>query len=299
MNRKDLIFKYAGILRKRNQTTQKVRFLSELQHDLQKLGYETKVQASISGKSKYYNLYTTNLDQAKTVFSAYYDTPIKSLHLYGYDPLDPGSNKAMKVLSAVLPSLTLLFLLMGLIAFVFLNQWTNGDISVLDVIYALVSLGLFILVIRYRKGIVNGYNSVRNTNSILAFLELAAALSPSQKKRVAFAFTDFGALNGLGTEDLVRTLNKSNRAARLVLADCLASSEPVVVSMKGEWPRNNDALKPLNSVSPYLSGLDYPNLLLLATRPAGGSLKRVNTARDIECNDNQLTQCIDYLKSLI
>lgn len=201
---------------------EKLLFLSVLKKEMDSFGYPTKVvqdQTRMMGeKVLYQNLYAGDLNQAKTVFVTYYDTPARD---FNKDPYQPFNLKRTSFLSVFLP--TLLISIILLTGFYFLLYPMIKEAGMLSfsgaVAFVFFFLG-FMLLTRYRSGLPRRENYVRNTSSILA-LRRFAELHQGEYK-YAFAFVDAGTTNRNGEKMLASLLE--DKKVKIINLDAVAAS---------------------------------------------------------------------------
>lgn len=292
MERQDRILKYGAILRQRITKTQKIRFLNELEKEIEGLGYQGKVQASLAGKEQCLNYTSADIEKADFVIATYYDTPFKTWGLAPYQPQNPGANKLMRLLAMVLP-LTLVIALEGLfLYFVVINRWQVQPFNGLDVLIVLGLAALLLCGIVWRKGIPNRYNVVRNTSSIIAMLEVMEQIPKSQKHRVGFAWVDFGCINGLGYESLQTQLKPQQNKPKIIWLDCVGAKGQLYAAL-------GSAGEVFEGVERLDEAINAKTFQLFACDPQTKQVKQANTSRDIALEDTQLDLAIQQVLTWI
>lgn len=308
MEQRDLVMQYGAILRKRFSSTQKVRYLSALSQAFKDLGYTHTIDARKTGRSKVYNLYAGDIDQADVIISSYYDTPARSFGLFTYNPVIAKSNAQLQFIAAILPVTILVILEILLVVFAVLPLWRDGSFTFLDLAAGGLMVLLLWLMICFSKGIANTYNVVRNTSGTIASLMLAQSISKQHQKKVAFAFTDFGCLNGLGETMLVERLKHRKKAPLVILLDASSGDGDVIVAHNNMVTMNTGDAAFQDAVVLDLKEVEnakinyYQRAIMITSgvRKDKDVLRsKVNSSKDIELNEQNFNKTMKLLQMFI
>ncbi|MEG2799034.1 MAG: hypothetical protein RR925_04045 [Erysipelotrichaceae bacterium] len=218
---KDLIFSYGVLCGKRNSQKQRLKFLRVLKKQFDLLKFQVQIQKkSISfmkmDSKNIYNMYIGDIKNAKIIITSYFDTPIKSLWPSKQLAFETGVSKANVYINMLL-SLLFIGSSVGIIYFLLLPQLNNyGFISLWGFLTICIGLISFFVIRQIRGGIINRYNMVRNTSSIVSMIQLASKLTEAERKDIAFAFIDDGTGSELGLKMLNEYIGK-NHSTRVYL----------------------------------------------------------------------------------
>lgn len=222
MNYEDWIVRYGAVTRKRFKKNQKLRFLTGISQEFLDMDYKVDVKAAKIGKDINYNLYVGNIDTAKYIIAANYDTPPTTYGILPYKLFNEKNRTLAVLISSILPMFILSTIGVLFIYKFSTPEWSNGVFGVLDVVYTLILLLIFAIMYSVRSGIGSESNFLRNTSSVVAMLSFAAKLPKYQRKDVAFVLTDFGCINNIGDKLLSEAKSKNSIVIHL---DCIGNSE--------------------------------------------------------------------------
>lgn len=222
MKYEDWIIRYGAIARKRFNKNEKLRFLTGISQEFLDMDYKVDVKAAKVGKETNYNLYAGNIDTAKYVIAANYDTPPSTYGILPYKLFNEKNRTLAVFISIILPMVILIAIGALFIYKLAAPEWSNGVFGVLDVLYTVILLLIFGIMYHIRSGIGSQTNFLRNTSSVIALLSFASKLPKNQRKNVAFVLTDFGCINNIG--DKLLSQAKSDKSIVIHL-DCIGNSE--------------------------------------------------------------------------
>lgn len=240
MKYKDWIIRYGAVTRKRFTKKQKLRFLTGISQEFSNMGYAVDVKEAKLGRNSNYNLYIGDIDKAKYIVAANYDTPPSTFGLLPYKLFDENNRKTSMIISSFLPTL-LLMIIGSLFILKFAGPtWSDKAFSMLDVIYTFILSCIFLIMYHVKDGIGHQRNFIRNTSSIIALLDFASSLPANQRRRVAFVLTDCGCTNCAGDKLLTeRVGNKSN----IIHLDSIGSSDPLYLFYPHSFSNKIDTIK--------------------------------------------------------
>lgn len=208
MKYEDWIIRYCAIAGKRFSKNQKLRFLSGIVQEFYDMGYSVDVKEAKVGGDKNYNLYIGDIDKAKYVVAAYYDTPPSTYDLLPYKLFDEKNRKLELIISTLVPMVLLILIGTLFIVKIATPVWSNSAFGALGIICTFSILCIFAIMYHIRNGIGRRSNFIRNTSSLIALLDFANSLSPDERKKIAFALTDYGCTNCIGDKLLTGRVNK-------------------------------------------------------------------------------------------
>ncbi len=245
MDIKDLYVRYGALNAKRVSKNQKIRFLSTLATDFKNLGFEkSKIYKKKYKQKESYISVIGDLDKSKYLISTYYDTPSISFIGDIYEPFNDDKLKKLSKINYLIPIIVSIFLFVMYVYYLLTptindNLFTFKDILVLIGVFILMSI---IVRIANYSGIPKKNNLVRNTSSILAMYKIAEKLNDYDRKKVAFAFVDFGTVDYFGYEILKGLI--SDHKHEVILLDSVGAGNIKISNDKSEVLKN-DFIDPL------------------------------------------------------
>lgn len=257
MKYEDWIIRYGAVTRKRFKKNEKLRFLTGISQEFLDMDYKVDVKAAKIGKDTNYNLYAGNIETAKYIIAANYDTPPSTYGILPYKLFNARNRRLAIFISSILPMIILTAIGVLLIYKFAANEWSNGVFGFLDVLYTLALLIIVALMYHMRAGIGSQSNFLRNTSSVITMLSFASKLSKNQRKNVAFVLTDFGCVNNIG--DKLLSEAKSEKSIVIHL-DCIGNSEALYLFYPHKLfkeVRDKKGLKELNDIKLFdMNNLD-------------------------------------------
>lgn len=303
-----MMVRYGAIFGKRYTVAQKIRFLTSIEKDFQAAGYTTAIMRAKQGSNRIYNLYVGDVDHADTIITTYYDTPSKSFGLIPYMPLTMKQRGLAQLLVSFVPFLVIVLCGALFVLKVVNPVWGNG---ILDFWDGLVAIGLAVFIVAFvknAKGIPNRFNVVRNSSGVIACLDLAQSLNPAQRKQVAFALTDYGALNRFGEVMLKDQIGDGLDKKQVILLDSIGGTGDIFVGyshrsqfmvkpIKDEWIKKVDC-EPDDRAKVHF----YKQAIVLTTGKLEGDRvirDRVSSRQDIELNEENYRRVVTTISAMI
>lgn len=225
---KDLMMYYGVLFGKRFNQKQKQTFYNEVSSRYQELGYSVELQ---SKQGKYFsvnNIVIGDLNKVHKIIVAGYDTPSKS-HLpnYKYYPFNTKKNLSNESFTVFIQFL-ISCLLFGIMYFILKDF---GSYSIwLKVGSIAISIILVVLAYLLFKAQPNPVNFNRNSASLAIIHSL---LEPLKNMDTAFVLLDHAVTS---FEGLKLLKEKVGEEKEIIVLDCLASGEKVVVAHHEEQP---------------------------------------------------------------
>ena len=205
----------------RKTTEEKSSFLQFAIDEGRELGYEGKIETI----DKHNNLFFGNLQSAKVVFTAHYDTPSASFIPNLMMPRNP----LLSYLYAFSYPI-LLAILSYLVAF-FATNWIDlgkNQTTVLLVTYLILYLGSYFLTTRCFK---NKHNINDNTSGVSAIL---AVMAKNPSKQIAFVLFDNEEKGLLGSKAFAKKHKELLKDKLIINFDCVGNGEHIIfVAKKG------------------------------------------------------------------
>jgi hypothetical protein len=309
MKYEDWIVRYGAVARKRYSKNEKLKFLTGISQEFSSMGYAVDVKEAKIGRESNYNLYVGDINKAKYVVNAYYDTPPSTFGIVSYKLFDEKNRKLSIFISSFLPMLFLMVIGTMFIVKLASPSWSDGTFGILDVIYTFILLFIFAIMYHVRDGIGCQTNFVRNTSSIIALLAFASSLSPNERKKIAFALTDYGCKTCIGDNLLTRGINDESTIIHL---DCIGNTSPLHLFYPNSFSNkigaikvntNNDNIKlfNLNKLNKDLTLYQENELYLASTSQKGDSflVKKDKTIKNYfdMSNLEKAVKCLEKLTS--
>lgn len=307
MKYEDWVIRYGAIAGKRFSKNQKIRFLSGIVQEFYDMGYPVDVKEAKVGRDKNYNLYIGNIDKAKYVVAAYYDTPPSTYGILPYKLFDEKNRKLSLFISTFIPMILLIVIGTLFIVKVATPIWSNAAFGALGIIYTFFIFCIFALMYHIRGGIGCQSNFIRNTSSIIALLDFANSLSPDERKKIAFALTDYGCTNCMGDKLLT---NKVNKRSTIIHLDSIGNNNSLYLfhpskfstildNLKNNGKLNDITLIDFNELDEKLNFFQENELYIVSASKEGNNLyvrkdKAIKNYFDLE----NIKKTIKYLQAL-
>jgi hypothetical protein len=246
MKYEDWIIRYGAVIRKRFTRNEKLKFLYGISKEFNNMGYVVDVKEAKIGRDTNYNLYVGNINKAKYIVAAYYDTPPSTFGILPYKLFDEKSRRLSIFISSFLPILVLIVLGTLFILKLGSPTWSDGIFGALDIIYTFFLLCIFAIMYRVRDGIGSQTNFVRNTSSIIAILALASSLSSDERKKIAFVLTDYGCKTCAGDKLLSFGVNGRSTIIHL---DCIGNTNSLYLFYPKSFSNRVNVIKEDNNLN--------------------------------------------------
>ena len=198
----------------RKTKAQKLRFIELMKNHYPDMRIEE------GGLIKSRNLVVGDVEKAKVVFTAHYDTCARLPFPNFITP----KNILLYVLYSVLICIPF-FLVMGLVEYVIVRLTDNTLLSYWGSL--LVLLGLFLWVFMLGKPNPNTAND--NTSGVILLCELMAALNEEQRENAAFVFFDNEENGLLGSARFLKKHKKEMKHKLLINFDCVSDGDHLLL----------------------------------------------------------------------
>ena len=228
MNTQDIIIKYALGIPARFKRLQKDFFVNEMGKDFQAAGYKVKAVKGKHKRTEGINLVVGDLDKARYLIVANYDTPS---HNFGNPMKYYPYNGAATYASSFLPSYAPVLIGLAFALYVLFMQVPHFDMvnnKLMTIFWSAVLFAALILPAFMIGSVANKMNFNRNTSGCIAALKTAELLSNEQKKHVAFVLTDHGCLKHTGDYILRNSIPDTIDNKTVIMLDCVGDKE-------GKW----------------------------------------------------------------
>lgn len=190
---------------------QKSAFIALLQQHFPELWVEN------AGKNR--NLVVGDIACAKVIFTAHYDTCVRSLYPNISMPFRPGLKFAYNMLT-LLPLIAAMLLTAWALMPV-IQDWTKSMLAGLAVYYILYFIQFF-------GAPANKHTANDNTSGVCLLIRLLETLTPAQREKVAFVFFDNEEKGCVGSKAF-RKLHKAQTEQKLIFNfDCIADGDHIM-----------------------------------------------------------------------
>ena len=213
----------------RKRIEQKDQFLAWAKAEAESLGYRAQVEA-LGDKKQHRNLIIGSVKNAKTVFTAHYDTPANNV-----------------LPNIMMPRNIVLFLLYQIVIVSIMLVFGFGAMALGAAIapgtalpmalYFIVYFGLLFLLMR---GPANRHNVNDNTSGVAAVLSLMASLPEEERGKAAFILFDNEEKGKLGSKAFAKAHPETASLKLFVNMDCVGVGDNILV-----LPRRMAAVNPL------------------------------------------------------
>lgn len=195
----------------RRTDAQKTAFIKLLQQHIPELRVEN------AGKNR--NLVVGDIASAKVIFTAHYDTCVRSLYPNISMPFRPGLKFAYNMLT--LMPLIAAMLLTAWTLMPVIQDWTTSMLAGLMVYYILYFIQFF-------GAPANKHTANDNTSGVCLLIRLLETLPPAQMEKVAFVFFDNEEKGCVGSKAF-RKLHKAETEQKLIFNfDCIADGDHIM-----------------------------------------------------------------------
>ena len=221
----------------RKSKKQRTAFIEYIKGVANNLGYEVKIEKGSFGSR---NIVVGDVDKAKVLYTAHYDTSAKMIipnfitpknfFVYIlYQFLLVGIFVAVSLLSAVLSSYVL-----GLCG---LDFETTSEISKYIALFVYF-LMMFLLIF----GPANKHTANDNTSGVTTLLDIMASLPLDQRDKVAFVFFDLEEAGLLGSSSFASNHNDIKNDRLVLNFDCVSDGKTILFALKKSTRKYKDLL---------------------------------------------------------
>ena len=187
----------------------------------EELGAEAKVEKTCEGKNE--NVVIGDVEHAKVVFTAHYDTPAASLFPNVMIP----RNKPLFYLYQFAPIICIL--LIGLAGGFAVQAWTGGNRIAFLIAFMVIYYGAYFLMYRTFTN-KNNYND--NTSGTTAVLTLLDRLESEKRREVAFILFDNEEKGKKGSKAYFQDHGEYMKDKLLINFDCVGYGDQVIFIAK-------------------------------------------------------------------
>lgn len=213
----------------RRKDEEKSKFLEFLSEESKKMGLSYVAETTSDGKNK--NFVVGDVEGAKVVFTAHYDTPARSIFPNIMIPRNLPlffSYQFLPVILMLLVSLPISYLV-GMV-------WLQDSRA-----YMLTFLALYyVLYFLMFRGPSNPKNYNDNTSGVATLLEIMRGQSAEEKGRVAFIFFDNEEKGKKGSKAYFKDHESLMKDKLLINFDCVGNGETVVFIAKEEAEKTEE-----------------------------------------------------------
>lgn len=291
---------------------QKTAFLEWAQGEIEKMGYEARVE-EYNDLFKCRNLIVGNPEEANVIFTAHYDT----------QPVMPFPNMVfpknfLATLGAQLPIIVIMFVLCR--GLVFFTNRIAGEDALLGLILTEVGL-LAILALFFGLlffGPANKHTANDNTSGTACLMELMAQLPEEKRKQAAFIFFDQEEKGKVGSLQFAKKHPEIKKNGYVMNLDCIGDGKHMLIvaprktendeltSLEQAFPGNDDFVSEAITAKHASYNSDQRSfkrgyaIAALHLHPTFGlHLKRIHTKRDTICEKANLQFVVDGCMNLL
>jgi len=221
---KDAMLFYGVTLGQRYNQPQKQFFFDQVSEIYKKLGYSVSLQSQATRYNSVNNIIIGNVEKAKTIVAASYDTPAKiKFCSVPYFPFNAKKNVQIEALYSV-AQWTLITITLFLMFLVLRNFFNYALLMKIISVALTLCVGLFVYWLL--KSLPSPINFNRNSAALAIINKLAEGL---KKTETAFVLLDQSVNSYQGLQLLS---NSVKRKQRVILLEALAAGEKLVVAHK-------------------------------------------------------------------
>lgn len=239
MDIKSLFTKYGAFARVRVSKNQKIRFLTTLLAEFRELGFKQGDMYKMDYKKKLSVIGTVgDILHSDYLCVTYYDTPVKNFVRTEYLPFDQEQLKVRTRWNYLIPMflISIFFLIYTVKILVPTLQKGIKDIPGIIALVIVFLVMMILVKISQYGGIPSRDVFKTNTSSVITLINLAENLTAEQRKKVSFAFVDFGTMNYIGYHVLKEILG--NKKCKIIFLDNISEGDLVLVEKKNSWLDN-------------------------------------------------------------
>lgn len=213
----------------RRKDEEKKAFREFVLGEAEKMGLSAKVETTGDGKNE--NVIVGDLERAKVVLTAHYDTPAASL----FPNIMIPRNIPLFFAYQMLPVIFMLAIALS-ISYLVGMVWLSDERAYMLTFLALY-YGLYFLMFR---GLSNPKNYNDNTSGVATLLEIMRGLSEEEKGRVSFIFFDNEEKGKKGSKAYFKDHEGVMKDKLLINFDCVGNGETVVFIAKEEAEKREE-----------------------------------------------------------
>ena len=292
---------------------QKTAFLSWAQEEIQKMGYECRVEEYEKDMFKCRNLIVGNPEEAKVIYTAYYDTqPVMPL------PNMVFPKNTLATLGAQLPIMLIMVVLCFAGVFT-VNRLVPADTMLsffLTEGWLMLSIVIFLGLLFF--GPANKHTANDNTSGTACLMEMMSQLPEDERKHAAFIFFDQEEKGKVGSLEFAKKYPEIKKNGYIMNLDCIGDGKHMLIVAPKKTP--DDELTALEQLFQSRDGFiaeaatakhasynsdqrsfsrGYAIAALHLHPQFGLHLKRIHTKRDTICEKANLQFVIDGCLKLL
>ncbi|MCQ4023386.1 MULTISPECIES: M28 family peptidase [unclassified Ruminococcus] len=251
MNVMEALLEKYQVRKNRKQKDEFINFASE---QFKALGYEFEINENPEGfKSR--NLIVGDIDKAKVIFTAHYDTCARMPFPNFCTPLNP----LLFILCQILIALPIMILVFGVSYFsarIISSIHIENELFYLLFPYAVLLFNLSIcmaIILLMMIGPANKHTANDNTSGISTLFEIMKKLSKEQKDKAAFVFFDHEELGLIGSSYFAKCYGSRVADKLVVNFDCVSDGKNFLFACRKNTKNNRYYQKLVDSFNGALS----------------------------------------------
>ena len=223
----DFIEKYCKEYGTRFTKSQKNKFIDEVVKDYKDLGYWTRVHECKQGIKRVKNILIGNVDTAKTIIVAPYDTPSKALFSkYKYYPLDRTKTVKQEKVNNYFQVIICLLICSIAKYLLSLSDSFESNIKLLITLFVVLLIGVSVKIyIGFSARLC--YN--RNSVSIALIRDIASKMNP---EKAAIILLDYSISSFEGYKQVCDYYGNMISTKRFILLNCLGENDSIVIGCR-------------------------------------------------------------------
>ncbi len=225
----ELSHKILGDYQVRKTNKQKTDFIELIMGSCKDKGIPVRVEKGGIFKSR--NIIAGELETARIVVTAHYDTPAGLPFPNFITPKNPLMLLLYNLL-ILLPFIIMWYIAELLIGFLPIDAYNfRINMRILELVTLIVLMCVFLILVYFGKA--NRNNANDNTSGVVTLCELIDALPPEQRDRVAFVFFDNEELGMVGSS-LFRKVHKMEMMDKVLFnLDCVSDGDHIMLIENG------------------------------------------------------------------
>lgn len=215
---------------------EKQEFINYIVPQLNRIGYDTRIQTTKKGKRVSKNIIAGDIENAHVVFTAHYDTGRKNIFFNRIYP----TSFVRTLIIRLIP----VFMALFLFAVAFKSSGFIAGLVVLLILLGLIVVG--------SANIPNKNNANCNTSGVITLYEIADRISPVYKDKAAFVFLDNAEQGFLGARAFSKEYSEICERKLIINLDCVGDGNDIAFSY------NEETIEKAEEIAGFYKN-DYPN----------------------------------------
>lgn len=221
----------------RKSRKQRTAFIEYVKSICDKYDYEVKVESGSFGAK---NIVVGNVDKAKVIYTAHYDTCAR---LFFPNFITP-ENFLIYILYQILivSGLVAISIVIGFLLSLILTMCNTGEDFTISFSTNIALAVYWVLLLLMIFGPANKHTANDNTSGVTTLLDIMTALSASEKEKVAFVFFDLEEAGLIGSSSFASKHKEIKKNKPVINFDCVSDGKTILFALKKSTRKYKDLL---------------------------------------------------------